>query len=114
MVSIPKVGLMSCGFLLCLGLSNVAQAEKAPSASDVMKTNCVTDRAKGGQAGGKPIHDELGGSRAEGAKTIKGNAVQAGNVPAASDIMKTDCVTDRGQAGQADEQQMTDKLTKSK
>ena len=30
MVPIPKVvGVMSCGFLLCLGLSNAAQAECA-------------------------------------------------------------------------------------
>ena len=38
MVSIPKVvGLMSCGFLLCLGLSNAAQADNAASAEDGMK-----------------------------------------------------------------------------
>ncbi len=44
MVSIPKVvGLMSCGFLLCLGLSNAAQAGNAPSASDVMKTDSQSD-----------------------------------------------------------------------
>ena len=40
MVSIPKVvGVLSCGFLLCLGLSNAAQAEHAPAPSDVMKTD---------------------------------------------------------------------------
>lgn len=60
------------------------------------------------------MHDEMGGSRAEGAKTIKGNAVQAGNVPSASDIMKTDCVTDRGQSGQADEKQMNDGMGASR
>ena len=43
MVSIPKVvGLMSCGFLLCLGLSNAAQAENAPEPSDVMKEGART------------------------------------------------------------------------
>jgi hypothetical protein len=43
MVSIPKVvGLMSCGFLLCLGLSNAAQAEQAPGPSDVMKEGART------------------------------------------------------------------------
>ena len=37
-VSIPKVvGVMSCGFLLCLGLSNAAQADNAASAQDEMK-----------------------------------------------------------------------------
>ena len=43
MVSISKVvGLMSCGFLLCLGLSNAAQAENAPGPSDVMKEGART------------------------------------------------------------------------
>ena len=45
MVSIPKVfGVLSCGFLLCLGLSNAVQAEHAPSPSDVMKTDKTSDR----------------------------------------------------------------------
>ena len=45
MVSIPKVvGLVSCGFVLCLGLSNAAQASNEPSASDVMKTDSQSDR----------------------------------------------------------------------
>jgi len=45
MVSISKVvGVMSCGFLLCLGLSNAAQAGNVPGASDVMKTDSQTDR----------------------------------------------------------------------
>jgi hypothetical protein len=35
MVSTPKImGLMSCGFLLCLGLSNPAQAVAADGTSD--------------------------------------------------------------------------------
>ncbi len=35
MVSIPKVvGVLSCGFMLCLGLSHVAQAGNAASAAD--------------------------------------------------------------------------------
>ena len=43
MVSISKVvGLMSCGFLLCLGLSNAVQAENAPGPSDVMKEGART------------------------------------------------------------------------
>jgi hypothetical protein len=50
MVSIPKVvGVLSCGFLLCLGLSTAAHA---------------------GQA------DETGGSRLERAKTITGELLQ--------------------------------------
>ena len=50
MVSIPKVvGVLSCGFLLCLGLSKAAHA---------------------GQA------DETGGSRLERAKTITGELLR--------------------------------------
>ena len=60
MVSIPKVvGLMSCGFLLCLGLSNAAQAGDAASTADEMKAG-QSDR-KGGQAGLKGEQDKLKG-----------------------------------------------------
>ena len=49
MVSIPKVvGLISCGFVLCLGLSHAAQAENAASAADDMKAG--QSERKGGQA----------------------------------------------------------------
>ncbi len=44
MISIPKVGILTCSFLLCLGLSNAARSEHAPSPSDVMKTDSVSDR----------------------------------------------------------------------
>jgi hypothetical protein len=38
MVSIPTVvGVITCGFLLCLGLSNTAQGDYAASAADEMK-----------------------------------------------------------------------------
>jgi hypothetical protein len=54
MVSVPKViGLMSCGFLLCLGLSNTALA------ADTMKPG-QPDR-QGGQAGLKGEEDKLKG-----------------------------------------------------
>ena len=84
MVSIPKVvGVLSCGFLLCLGLSSAAQAEHAPGASDLMKTNAVTDQ-QGFQSDDdkqKNVNDEKGGNRADGAKTIKGELfrVEDGN-----------------------------------
>ena len=82
MVSIPKViGLMSCGFLLSLGLSNAAQAEHVPSASDVMKTDRVDD-SQGFQADDdKQKNDKMDGSSAEGGKTIKGELflVEGGN-----------------------------------
>ena len=84
MVSIPKVvGVLSCGFLLCLGLSNAAQAEHAPAPSDVMKTDSVTDR-QGFQSDDdkqKNVNDEKGSTGAKGAKTIKGELfrVEDGN-----------------------------------
>ena len=49
MVSIPKVvGVMSCGFLLCLGLSTAAQAGNTASAADEMKAD-QSNRRQGGQ-----------------------------------------------------------------
>ena len=73
MVSIPKVvGVLSCGFLLCLGLSNAAQAEHPPAPSDVMKTDSVSDR-QGFQSDDdrqKNVDDEKGTNSAKGAKTI--------------------------------------------
>jgi uncharacterized membrane protein YcgQ (UPF0703/DUF1980 family) len=84
MVSIPKiVGVLSCGFLLCLGLSTAAQAEHAPAPSDVMKTDAQTDR-QGFQSDDdkqKNVNDEKGSTRTEGAKTIKGELfrVEDGN-----------------------------------
>jgi hypothetical protein len=75
MVSIPKiVGVLSCGFLLCLGLSSVAQAEHAPAPSDLMKTDSESDR-QGYQSDDdkqKAVDDEKGSDRAKDAKTIKG------------------------------------------
>ena len=84
MVSIPKVvGVLSCGFLLCLGLSNAAQAEHAPAPSDLMKTDSVTDR-QGFQSDDdkqRNVDDKMGSNRADGAKTIKGELfrVEDGN-----------------------------------
>jgi uncharacterized membrane protein YcgQ (UPF0703/DUF1980 family) len=84
MVSIPKVvGVLSCSFLLCLGLSNAVQAEHAPGPSDVMKTDSVTDK-QGFQSDDdkqKNVDNEKGSNRVEGAKTIKGelSRVEDGN-----------------------------------
>ena len=84
MVSIPKVvGVLSCGFLLFLGLSNAAQAGNVPGASDVMKTDSQTDR-QGFQSDDdkqKNVDDKKGSNRAEDAKTITGELfrVEDGN-----------------------------------
>ncbi|MEO6111273.1 MAG: hypothetical protein ABIQ24_05510 [Nitrospiraceae bacterium] len=69
MVSIPKVvGILSCSYLLCLGLSNAA------SAADEMNADSVTDQ-QGFQSDDdkqKNVDNEKGSNRAESAKTIKG------------------------------------------
>jgi hypothetical protein len=71
MVAIPKfAGSLLCGFLLYVGLSNTAQAEHVPSASDVMKTDSATDRQGFQDDADKQSHDGMGGIR--GSKHIKG------------------------------------------
>ena len=82
MVSIPKiVGALSCGLLLCLGLSNAAQAEHAPAPSDVMKTDAQSDRQGFQSDDDNQKKEKQGSSHAEGAKTIKGELfrVEDGN-----------------------------------
>jgi hypothetical protein len=71
MVTISKFsGMLSCGFLLCVGLSNTTQAEHVPSASDVMKTDSAADRQGFQDDADKQMHDGMGGIR--GSKHIKG------------------------------------------
>jgi uncharacterized membrane protein YcgQ (UPF0703/DUF1980 family) len=84
MVSISKVvGVLSCGFLLCLGLSSAAQAEHAPAAGDNMKSDSQSDRQvfQSDDDKQKNVNDEKGSNRADGAKTIKGELfrVEDGN-----------------------------------
>ena len=76
MVSIPKViSVMSCGVLLCLGLSNAAQAENA-AVQEEMKAD-QTDRRQGGQViGEKQSSDEMKGGQAKSGKTIKGEVLR--------------------------------------
>jgi hypothetical protein len=77
MVSSPKlVGILSCGLLLCLGLSNIAQAENAPSASDVMKTDSQSDRQGYQSDDDKQTNGKVESSPAKGAKTITGELVR--------------------------------------
>ena len=67
MVSIPKfVGLMSCGFLLCLGLSTAAQAGNAASAADELKSG-QADQMKG---------DQTKGGDSERGKAVKGEVLR--------------------------------------
>ena len=66
---IPKiVGVMSCGFLLCLGLSGCAA-----SAPDEMKAGQSAERI-GGQAGLKADEDKLKGIVGQSAERIGGQA----------------------------------------
>jgi hypothetical protein len=67
MVSIPKViGVLSCSFLLCLGLSNATQADNAAPTTDEMKGD-QSDRRQGGQeAGEQQMNDVQGGQSKDG------------------------------------------------
>ena len=80
MVSIPKlVGVLLCGLLLGIGLSNAVQAEHSPSPSDVMKTDSQSDSGLGFQSDDdrqKNMNDKKGNNRTKGAKTIQGELVR--------------------------------------
>jgi hypothetical protein len=77
MVSISKVvGVMSCGFLLCLGLSHAAQAGNAAPTTDEMKAD-QSDRRQGGQeAGEKQMSDEMKGGQSKDGKMITGEVLR--------------------------------------
>jgi hypothetical protein len=69
MATIPKVvGLLSCGVLLCLGLSNAAQARIATSVTDQMNTG-QSDR-------GDKMRDPMKGARSKGGWMITGKLVR--------------------------------------
>ena len=74
-VSIPKVvGVLSCGFLLCLGLSLAALTDHAALAADDMNAGQSSDR-KGGQAGikGDEISAGQAADRKGGQAGVKAN-----------------------------------------
>ena len=82
MVSIPKViGILSCGFLLFLGLANAVQAEHAPSSSDVMKTDHIDDRQGLQSDDDKQMNEKMQSSSAKGSKMMKGELfrIESGN-----------------------------------
>jgi tRNA(Ile2) C34 agmatinyltransferase TiaS len=67
------VRLLFGSALLCLGLTNVAQAEHAPGPSDVMKTDSVTNRQGFQSDDDKLQHVDAGPKGAAAAtKTING------------------------------------------
>ena len=74
MISIPKViGVMSCGFLLCIGLSVTAAL-----ATDEMQPGQSPDR-KGGQAGMKAAEEKLKGVADSAAPRVGGQAGMKGH-----------------------------------
>ena len=71
MVSISKVvGVISCGFILCLGLTG-----NAASAADKMGTDQSGEQV-GGQAGGHSEEGKLKGAIVERGKTIQGEVLR--------------------------------------
>ena len=75
MVSIPKtIGVLSCGVLLCLGLSNAAQADNAASSVDKLKAD-QSDRRQGGQEAGENQMNDMEGGQSKGGTSIKGEVL---------------------------------------
>src|SRR4029077_6589578 len=69
MATIPKVvGLLSCGVLLCLGLSSTAQARTAASVTDHMNVG-QSDR-------GDKMRDPMKGAWSKGGWTIRGEVLR--------------------------------------
>jgi hypothetical protein len=81
MVSIPKVvGVLSCGFLLCLGLShcqsNAGHVRDAAPTTDEMKAD-QSDRRQGGQeAGEKQVSDKMKGVESKDSTMITGEVLR--------------------------------------
>ena len=68
------VGLFFCGFLLCLGLSNAAQADNVAAAADKLKAD-QSDRRQGGQEAGETLMNDMDRRQSLGDKTIKGEVL---------------------------------------
>ena len=76
MVSIPKVvGVLSCGVLLCFGLSAAVQADDTASPADKLKA-AQSDRRQGGQEAGEQQMNDVQGGQSTGGKTIKGEVLR--------------------------------------
>ena len=78
MRSVPKVvGVLSCGFLLCLGLSTVGKAGNAAAAADDMNADQPSDQRN--EQAQKEMDDQLKGSHLENGKSIKGELLRIEN-----------------------------------
>ena len=77
MMSLSKrFSLVSCGFLLCIGLSNGAQAGNAASAAEEMKSGQSDQMNSGGQADQMKDDQTMKSGRSEGGKTITGEVLR--------------------------------------
>lgn len=106
MLSIPKVvGIMSCGFLLCLGLSGTAAL-----ATDEMQPGQPPDRI-GGQAGLKGYEEKLKGVADSAAPRVGGQ----GGLKGAEDKLKgvVADTADHRMGGQAGHKGAEDMLERS-
>jgi len=76
MVSLSKVvGVMSCVFVLCLGLSTAVQADDAAMSADKLKTD-QSDRRQGGQEADKKQMREPESDTSTDSKTITGEVLR--------------------------------------
>ena len=75
------VGIVLCGVVLAIGPSNAVQAEHSPGASDVMKTDSVTEGEKYNFQSDDDKQQTVKTKRssAQGAKTIKGELLRVDN-----------------------------------
>ncbi len=78
MVSISKVvGVLSCGVVLWLGLSNTAQANNgALSSEDEMKSDQSDQRQGGQEAGEKHMSDGMKSDPSQDGRSVKGEVLR--------------------------------------
>src|SRR4029079_10842375 len=76
MVSLSKVvGVMSCVFVLCLGLSTAVQADDAATSAGTLTTD-QSDRRQGGQEANKKQRREPESDTSTDSKTITGEVLR--------------------------------------
>ena len=76
MISLPKVvGVVSCGFLLYLGLSTAGQADNAASFADKLKAD-QSDRRQGSQKAGETQMNDMKSDHSIDGRMIKGEVMR--------------------------------------
>ncbi|HSS31004.1 MAG TPA: hypothetical protein VLL06_08300 [Nitrospiraceae bacterium] len=104
--NLKVIGVLSCGFLLCLGLSNAAKADGPPSA--VADMNASQYEREGGQAGLKGEEDKLTGDPIPSQSGRKGG--QAGLKGAEDKLDGSHITIPEREGGQAGSRGDQDKL----